>query len=51
MRLQMLDENPAKCKAWSAESSALVYTKLYYMIIQFDYKHKEEKEKKDNTVQ
>ena len=26
MREQMLDEDPAKHKAWSAESSALIYT-------------------------
>ena len=26
MREQMLDEDPAKCKVWSAESSALIYT-------------------------
>ena len=26
MREQMLDENPAKREAWSAESSALIYT-------------------------
>ena len=26
MREQMLDEDPAKREAWSAESSALIYT-------------------------
>ena len=25
MREQMLDEDPAKCEAWSAESSAVIY--------------------------
>ena len=44
MRLY-LDEDSAKRKAWSAESSALVYTKLLYMIIQLNYKHKEAKDK------
>ena len=48
----MLDEDPAKRKAWTAESSALVYTKPLYMIIQLNYKQKEAKEKnKDNTAQ
>ena len=29
MKEQMLDEDPAKRKAWGAESSALVYNKLH----------------------
>ena len=28
MKKQMLDEDPAKREAWSAESSALIYTTI-----------------------
>ena len=36
----MLDEDPAKCKAWSAESSALVYS----IYLKLHIKHTEAKE-------
>ena len=38
----MLDEDPAKCKAWNAESSALVYT--IYLKLHIHVKHTEAKE-------
>ena len=47
MREQTLDEDPAKREAWSAESSALIYTTCTLKLhINISFKHTEAKEKR-----
>ena len=42
----MLDKDPAKCEAWSAESSAVIYTTG--TLILHNVKHTSKKNKKQN---
>ena len=43
MREQMMDEDPAKREAWSAESSALIYTTITFNTTYKTYRSKRRK--------